>query len=170
MNRSSIASLALLSSLLASCALPKNHSQVLHGDVRGGDVPLYMMGGLPDFSNAGLVLGRYVRTEYDVLDLDSNGFLCSTWSSETSPQAQVAIPRLVASIDIPGHFEVRYALPADESATPDPSFACNAPSAPSSASAPHAPSSAFIPPGSSSFSDQLRLSSYFEIVNPMPVN
>jgi hypothetical protein len=172
MNRPSIASLALLSSaLLASCALPKNHSQVLHGDVRGGDVPLYMMGSLPDFSNAGLILGRYIRTEYDVLDLDSNGFLCTSWKNENPPLAQVAIPRLVTSIDIPGHFEVRYALPSDESDAQGPSIAYNDPSAPSSASGPHAPPSSFSLPGTSSFSEQVRLSSFFDIVNPAtPVN
>lgn len=161
----SLATLLVLSTavVLSSCSLPRNHSQVLHGDRRGGDVPLYMMGSLPDFSNAGLVLGRYVRTEYDIFDLDSNGFLSPSWEHDASPLAQVAIPRLVASIDIPGHFEVRYALPAEESDTLGKSLASNDQPVTPSASAPHAPPG-LASPAPPSFGDLLRGNSFFQTV------
>lgn len=165
MNRSLTASLLLCAAFLSSCALPpKNHSQVLHGDRRGGDVPLYMMGSLPDFSNAGLVLGRYVRTEYDIFDLDSNGFLSPSWDHDASPLAQVAIPRLVASIDIPGHFEVRYALPADDTSDPTgQSIAFNDRPVTPSASAPHAAPD-LASPAPPSFGGLLRGNSFFQTV------
>ena len=119
-----VASIQFLASLLCllvltGCALPKNRSTVMHGKVRGGDVPLYMLGGLGDFMNAGLVVpsmrGGYLRTEYEVWDMGLNGKLTPAMTTEMNPAAQLAIPLLVSSYKLPGGYEAKYALaPYDE--------------------------------------------------------
>jgi hypothetical protein len=108
---------------LTSCVLPKNHSQVMHGNVRGGDVPLYMTGSMDDFLGADLILpdfGGYVRLEYDVFDLGKDGLLSPALKAAASPMAQIAIPRLISSFNLDDGFEIRHALPVDD--TPSTSF------------------------------------------------
>ena len=112
--------LSLCALVLAGCVLPKNHSNVMHGDVRGGDVPLYMLGALNEFAGAGLVIpsrSGYVRTEWDIMDMGADGSLTPAWGSPQEPLAQVAIPRLISTINLPGGYEVRRALQVDEAET-----------------------------------------------------
>ena len=105
--------------ILAGCALPRQHTALMRGKVRGGDVPLYVMGGVSDFAAAGLLKPAahdYYRTEYEVLDMAPSGFL--TAASETNKStavAQFAIPLMVSTLMLPRGYEARYALaPTDK--------------------------------------------------------
>lgn len=109
--------LCLCALILAGCVLPKNQSNVMHGDVRGGEVPLYMLGSLGEFAGGGLVIpsrSGYVRTEWDIMDMGADGALTPAWGSPQEPLAQVAIPRLISTINLPGGYEVRRALMVDQ--------------------------------------------------------
>ncbi|MBL9129666.1 MAG: hypothetical protein JNG86_00595 [Verrucomicrobiaceae bacterium] len=87
--------------------------------VRGGDVPLYMPGGIRDFFRAGLILpgsGGYARAEYDVLDIGDDGRVVpSSGRKGVKTVAQVAIPSTVSSFDLSRtNIEMRGAVPATE--------------------------------------------------------
>lgn len=105
-------------STLSSCMLPRNQAQVMHGTVRGGDVPLYMAGTFDDFFHAGLILpdvGGYVRAEFDVMDIGSDGLLSPSLAGKgPAPKAQIAFPRFLSSHDLSGSAEIRHALPVNE--------------------------------------------------------
>jgi hypothetical protein len=107
-----------LAFILASCALPQKHSALMHGKVRGGDVPLYVMGGVSDFASAGLLdlsSHDYYRTEYEVLDMSASGVLTPSLTFKTEPVAQLAVPTLVSTVMLPSGYEARYALaPSDK--------------------------------------------------------
>jgi hypothetical protein len=96
--------------------MPKNHSEVMHGKVRGGDVPLYLTGCLNEFMSAGLILpdlGGYVRAEWDVMDIGADGKLSPSKDEGSDPLAQMAIPRLVSSFKLDEGLEMRRAEPPD---------------------------------------------------------
>jgi hypothetical protein len=106
---------------LLSCSLPRQQSTLMEGKVRGGDVPLYVMGDVSDFTKAGLFLPsvhRYLRTQYEVLDVAANGDVTPALegvSDTVRPTAQLAIPLLVSTYDLPKGYEARFALaPEDE--------------------------------------------------------
>lgn len=127
MNRLPTLLTTLLSAgMLSSCMLPRNHAEVMHGKVHGGDVPLYKTGSMDDFFRAGLILpdiGGYVRAEFDVLDLGADGRVRpSNDDSEAGPSktvAQIAIPSLVSSYDLSrSSCEMRAACPTDQDTSP----------------------------------------------------
>jgi hypothetical protein len=106
---------------LTSCAIPQNQASVMNGKVRGGHVPLYVMGYSLDFVKAGILQPKkndYLRTYYDVMDITANGKLRPAYDSKKSTSAsvvaQVAIPSLFSSYDLPSGYEAKYALPVHE--------------------------------------------------------
>lgn len=127
----------LCTSVLSSCMLPRNHSEVMRGSVRGGDVPLYMTGSMSEFYRAGLILpdvGGYVRAEFDVLDVGADGLISPSTGGKgaghSRPVAQVAIPSLVSSYDLSrSTCEMRAACPADQDQNAGPLGHANAPPA-----------------------------------------
>jgi hypothetical protein len=104
--------------ILASCALPRQHSALMRGKVRGGDVPLYVMGGVSDFAAAGRLKPAahdYYRTEYEAVDMAPSGFL--TAASDTNKNktvAQFAIPLMVSTLMLPRGYKARYALASSD--------------------------------------------------------
>jgi hypothetical protein len=106
---------------IASCSLNhRRQTSLMHGKVRGGDVPLYVMGGVSDFAQAGIFTPRehkYLRTDYEVLDMAANGKLTPALENpkrKVDPVAQLAIPLLVSTYAMPNGYEIRYALAATD--------------------------------------------------------
>lgn len=123
---------------LPSCMMPKNHAEVMHGKVKGGDVPLYLTGHLNEFMSAGLILpdaGGYVRAEWDVMDIGADGKMSPSKDEGSDPVAQMAIPRLVSSFKLDEGLEMRRAQSASAPPEPQPvtaeRYAMNTPVAPS---------------------------------------
>lgn len=110
--------------VLSSCALPRNQAEVMHGAVLGGPVPLYKTGSIGEFFKAGLVLpdvGGYVRAEFDVLNIGSDGLVNPSkggGKGSTKTVAQLALPRKISSYDLSGtNCEMRAAVPSTNPAT-----------------------------------------------------
>jgi hypothetical protein len=122
MNRILLALCAIiLCGSLTSCAVPKNQASIMNGKVRGGSVPLYVMGYSLDFIQAGILKpsnNDYLRTYYDVMDVSATGQVSPSYgvkSKKSAPVvAQVAIPSLFSSFDLPSGYEAKYALPTQE--------------------------------------------------------
>ncbi len=112
--------LVVLPGVMSGCALPRNQTEVMHGKVLGGKVPLYQTGSLVEFFRAGLVVpdvGGYARTEFDVFNIGRDGRFSSASGGGEASQgtvAQVALPRRVSSYDLSrSNCEMRAAVPAD---------------------------------------------------------